>query len=157
MIRRVRILMDAGADMPSCLSYLSVRSSLILLLITGCSGEGANGPAPVAGKISYRGQPVTRGTIVFAPDPLRGGEGDPVRTSIQPDGRYQMPGADKQGVAPGWYRVTVAAVDMGPIDPGSPILVPRSLLPEKYRDPELSGLSCEVKAGRDNTINFNLE
>jgi hypothetical protein len=30
-------------------------------------------------------------------------------------------------------------------------------VPEKYRDPELSGLSCEVKPECANCIDFNLE
>jgi hypothetical protein len=35
--------------------------------------------------------------------------------------------------------------------------IPHSLLPDKYRDPELSGLIGEVKAGQENLIDFHLE
>jgi hypothetical protein len=31
------------------------------------------------------------------------------------------------------------------------------LLPEKYRDPELSGLFCEVKGGFAQALDFNLD
>jgi hypothetical protein len=46
--------------------------------------------------------------------------------------------------------------------PGAPALgqrlvVPRTLLPEKYRDPELAGLVREVKAGQENVINLALD
>jgi hypothetical protein len=35
--------------------------------------------------------------------------------------------------------------------------VPQSLLPDRYRDPDLSGLVCEVQADRSNVFDFNLE
>ena len=65
---------------------------------------------------------------------------------------------DKPGAAEGWYRVTIVALEpaFAPGQAGQRLL-PRSLLPEKYRDPELSGLVCEIKAGQDNCIDFNLE
>jgi hypothetical protein len=31
------------------------------------------------------------------------------------------------------------------------------VLPEKYRDPERSGLACEIKGDRENEINFDLD
>jgi hypothetical protein len=34
---------------------------------------------------------------------------------------------------------------------------PAPLLPERYRDPELSMLRCEVKANQTNTIDLNLD
>jgi hypothetical protein len=40
---------------------------------------------------------------------------------------------------------------------GQRLAASRSLLPTKYRDPELSGLVCEIRAGQVNTINFDLE
>jgi hypothetical protein len=97
------------------------------------------------------------GTIVFTPDAIRGGTGLPVRAEIQPDGSYRLKTTETAGLPPGWYRVTVAAVDTASPAPGMPFAGPRSLLPVKYRDPEQSGLLCEVKAGKENAINFNLE
>ena len=32
-----------------------------------------------------------------------------------------------------------------------------SILPEKYRDPELSLLACEIKPDRPNQLDFNLD
>ena len=61
------------------------------------------------------------------------------------------------GTIPGWHRVTVLAIEMTPPAPGQPYGEPRSMLPARYSDPRLSGLLCEVKAGRDNAINLNLE
>lgn len=129
---------------------------LATLNLTGCGGT-SDGPAAATGKVSYRGQPLPHGTIVFTPDAVRGGTGLPVRAEIQPDGSYRLKTADAAGMPPGWYRVTVAAVDTASPAPGMPFAGPRSLLPVKYRDPEQSGLLCEVKAGKENAINFNLE
>jgi hypothetical protein len=129
---------------------------LLLLLAAGC-GSNSTEPAPVSGKVSFRGTPLSTGTIVFTPDPVRGFAGPPVCAEIQTDGGYQLQSADQAGVAPGVYRVTVAAVVPGATYPGQSFAPPQSLLPDKYRDPDLSGLTCEVKAGRPNAFNFNLE
>jgi hypothetical protein len=40
--------------------------------------------------------------------------------------------------------------------PGEPYSTPQSIVPEKYRDPELSQLACEVKPHRSNQFDFNL-
>ncbi|MBL8799692.1 MAG: hypothetical protein JNM56_37765 [Planctomycetia bacterium] len=140
---------------PSCRTALLALAPF-LLAFSGCGGA-AELPAAATGKVSYRGQPLPHGTIVFTPDTIRGGAGLPVRTEIQPDGSYRLKTADAGGLSPGWYRVTVAAVDTASPPPGTPPSGPRSLLPVKYRDPEQSGLLCEVKAGKENAINFNLE
>jgi hypothetical protein len=116
----------------------------------GC-GSGADSLMPVRGKVSYRGNLLTSGTIVFCPDAERGTEGNISCAEIAPDGGYSLKTGDQEGIAPGWYRVTVAAlVGSGPYDP-------RSVLPEKYRDPQLSGLQCQIKLGHDNVVDFELE
>jgi hypothetical protein len=127
------------------------------MLPAGCD-SGAGARVAVRGKVSYRGVALTTGVIVFAPDPGHGANGPLASARIQSDGRYELQTDDAPGVPAGWYRVTVVAVE-APAQAPSPrgFAVPRSLLPDKYRDPELSGLTCEVRAGRENTINFNLE
>lgn len=127
-----------------------------LACAAGC-GKTAGEPTAVAGKVTYRGQALAAGTIVFTPDPARGAAGPPVGVDIQPDGGYRMPPKDTPPLAAGWYRVTVAAVQMQPAAPGQPYAQPRSLLPAHYRDPDRSGLICEIKPGIANGINFNLE
>jgi hypothetical protein len=131
--------------------------ALPLVLIAGCGSHGKSGTALVSGKVSYRNRALNAGTIVFTPDPTRGAAGDPVWADIGPDGSYHLKGGATPGLAPGWYRVTVAAVEPGQPALGQRFAMPRSLLPDKYRDPELSGLACEVRQGRENSINFNLE
>jgi hypothetical protein len=129
-----------------------------LLLAAGCGTESAPALAPVRGQVFYHGRPVTTGTIVFASDASRGTSGPLARGEIQPDGSYTLQTGDSAGAVVGWHRVTVVAV-MVPAapDPGQPFVMPRPLVPTRYSDPELSGLTCEVKAGKENGINFNLD
>jgi hypothetical protein len=134
------------------------RFRAILAITAGCfftGCESGTAPlAPVSGKVLYQNQPLPRGTIVFVPDADRGNNGPLAQGSIQAGGNYAVQTEGKPGAAPGWYRVTVIAVEApAGFYPGRS---PRSLVPEKYRDPQLSDLACEVKAGQENGINFNL-
>jgi hypothetical protein len=66
------------------------------------------------------------------------------KADIQADGSYVLRTGDAWGAVAGWHRVTVVSFDA-------------SALPARYRDPEQSGLSFEVRPNQDNTININLE
>jgi hypothetical protein len=129
-----------------------------LVLLAGCQGQQPP-LTQVRGKVWYRGVPVKCGTIVFTPDASKGHRGEPAIAEIQPDGSYQLRTGDAHGAAPGWHRVTLAAVVPGITSlqnhPYNPL--PQSILPDRYRDPELSGLRCEVKANQPNSIDFQLE
>ena len=131
--------------------------AILALLLAGCDG-GAPQLAPVGGKVSYQGVLLRGGTIVFVPDADRGNNGPLAKGTIQVDGKYTLKTGDMPGAMPGWYRVTVIAVEESRYPAGSNGLsVPRSLVPEKYRDPQLSDLTCEIKPGQENGIDFNLE
>lgn len=131
--------------------------SAVLVLLAGCDA-GSAPLAPVHGKVSYKGAPLPRGTIVFIPDASRGSSGPLARADIQADGSYRLRTGGSEGAPAGFHRVTVAALAAPAAVPaGQRFSVPRSLLPEKYRDPDLSQLTCEVKPGKENGINFNLE
>jgi hypothetical protein len=125
---------------------------LLFLGVPGCGTRPDNLPA-VRGRVFYNRLPLTGGTVVFTPDPDRGGSGPLAHADIQPDGSYVLKTEDRPGAAPGWYRITIAALQPGPPSSGPP----RSLLPPRYRDPDLSGLSCQVQDGQENTCDFNLE
>jgi len=142
--------------MPSRLMSCCLVAALAIVP-AGCGRTTPQGLVPVAGKVNYRGRPLTSGTIVFVPDAERGTNGALARADIQPDGSYRLRAGDVPGTVPGWHRVTVTCVEDGGLAPGQILVVPRSILPPKYQDPQMSGLSCEVKPGQENTINFNLE
>lgn len=128
--------------------------SVAVLMLTGCD----SGPtlAPVRGQVTYQGAPLRRGTIVFTPDAKRGGHGPLASADIQSDGSFTLHTGDLPGAVVGWHRVTIVAVEAAAAAQGQRFAVPRSLIPEKYRDPELSGLMCEVR-NKDNGIHFNLD
>src|SRR5262245_37798980 len=128
-----------------------------LALLAGCE-RGPEPLVPVTGKVFYRGTPLPTGTVVFTPDAQRGGSGQVASAEIQKDGSFRLRTGDADGAAAGWHRITVLAVEPPPGElPKDRFLIPRSLVPEKYRDPELSGLAREVKPGKENQIDLHLE
>jgi hypothetical protein len=107
---------------------------------------------PVQGKVTYRGYGLTNGVVVFAPD-QRG----PLATGrIREDGSFVLYTGDSPGVYPGQYRVTVSSLNGGSTESWGRFDFPRSAIPEKYRDPELSRLACDVKANRSNNFDVDL-
>jgi hypothetical protein len=125
------------------------------LFLAGCDA-GTPTLVPVSGKVFYQNQPLPRGTIVFIPDADRGNNGPLAQGTIQGGGTYAIQTGDKPGVMPGWYRVTVISLENTSGFSLNGSAIPRSLVPTRYRDPQLSDLACEVKAGQENGINFNL-
>jgi hypothetical protein len=140
---------------------MSTRSTLaglaLLLLAAGC-GQDDPAPAVVRGRVYYLGAPLSRGSIVFSPDPDKGGSGPLARGDIRSDGTYTLACDGRPGAPPGWHRVTVVAVESPPTRPaGTAFANVRSLLPRKYAAPDWSGLEALVKPGEDNVIDFHLE
>jgi hypothetical protein len=115
----------------------------LLVLLAGC-GPGEPELAPVSGQVLYRGRPLAGGTVVFTPDPDRGGRGPLAVAEVGPDGRYALKTEGRPGAVAGWHRITVAP--------------PRSAaLPPRYRDPGRSGLRFEVQPGKANHHDLRLD
>jgi hypothetical protein len=132
-------------------------AATFLLLSAGC-GSGTGSFQPVHGTVSYQNKPLTCGTIVFTPDASRGHAGPIAWSAIKSDGSYSLRTEKSMGASPGWYRVTVSAVEMAAQpEAGERYAVPHSLVPERYRDPDLGDLVREVVPGRASVINLNLE
>jgi hypothetical protein len=132
-------------------------AACLLLLAAGCR-SGSAPLTPVRGKVSYRGQLLRSGAIVFTPDTARGTQGELAFAEIQPDGTYTLKTGDAAGAVPGWHRVTVCSLfPPAAALPGQPPAPAVSVLPARYHDPRLSGLSCEVKAEQTNSIDFQLD
>lgn len=114
-----------------------------LLLILSCGGSGDN-LAPVQGQVFFRGQPLTGGTIVFTPDPERGGSGPQAWAEIGSDGRFQLSTEGRRGAVVGWHRITIGCAAA-------------AKLPGRYRDPEMSGQNFEVRRDRFNRCDLHLD
>ena len=127
------------------------RPSRALALVTlltplswGC-GSQSERPATVSvqGKVSYKGQPVTKGTVTFQSD-----GGQTATGEIQPDGTYKLSTfAKDDGALPGRHKVMIIANDSDPtLMPGSSpgYKPPKDLVPKKYALLETSGLEADV-------------
>jgi hypothetical protein len=119
--------------------------ALVWLPVAGCD-TGPGSPVPVRGTVYYRNAPLQGGILVFTPDPVRNGDGPMSHAEIGADGAYTLRTEGSLGAIPGWHRVTVTAFPNA-----------RPPLPPRYGDPEQSGLSFEVKPGRENIIDIYLE
>ena len=137
------------------------------LACTGC-GSGLE-LAPVSGRVTMNGQPVTQGEITFVPH-----DGPPAMGTISADGTFQLTTLEAgDGAVLGQHQVTIMAtkVGSGSLAPtsfeqelqgaqaGGKMLIPGTvtwLVPEKYSRLQTSDLTAEVKSGT-NAIDFDLK
>lgn len=127
---------------------------LAFLLVTGCGGGPKLPPtAPVSGVVTLNNHPLPRGMVQFVPDVSKGTNGAPAVGNIGPDGRFKLQTAGKDGAIVGQHKVAVESRQEVDMSKGS--WAP-SLIPEKYNNPDRSGLTFEVKAGKDNTFDIQL-
>lgn len=110
---------------------------------------------PVTGKITHQGQPLERGTVVFTPQP--GTPGPPAVGNIEPDGSYRMSTAGRDGAAVGKHTVTVNSRRELTLEESNNLVIPTSLIPEHYGQPDKTGLEFEVVAGAENVYDIPLE
>lgn len=151
-----------------------------LATYAGCGGpEGVPGVVKVSGTVTLDGTPVEAATVSFRP------EGDARAASGRTDanGRFQLttlnPG---DGALPGSYKVSISKVEdtdpahqitaeemaemmsgdkqapKGPTRPGQKTknVGMKYHVPQKYMDPEKSGLTATVTADGDNNFTFEL-
>lgn len=132
----------AGAAI-SCLAAIA--------LAAGC-GEARPRTAPVEGTITYKGQNLPHGTIMFQPDD------GPAATAEIHNGRYVLTTyRDGDGAVLGKHRVTVISLaDQSARLPEERSPFPPALVPLHYNFPDRSGLTAEVE-DRSNIIDFPLK
>jgi hypothetical protein len=120
---------------------------LFLILLSGC----AEPTADVSGSVSYKGNPVTSGSISF----IMRGKGIGQDAPISSTGSYKMPAA----MPVGNYLVCYVPPSPEPQDPakvkGPPPAV-KSDVPTKFQDVQTSKLSFEVRSG-NNEIPIDLK
>ena len=130
-----------------------MAGATIIALQGGCGSSQAPGSTTVRGRISFQGEPVAGGAVVFVPDPDRGGSGKPIRGETGPDGTFELQSEGTPQIPPGWYRVAIAP------PPGSPsIPAPgHTIFPPQLRRPDLSTLVRKVEPGQEHFFEFAIE
>ena len=134
-----------------------------LVMVIGCSGGPAvdpNRPAtvPAGGTVTYNGQPLEGATVAFLPktptDPGASGRTDA-------SGKFSLTAfAPGDGAVPGSYLVTISKVEGSTAvqeDSEAAPVIPKSLIPEKYNNPQGSALTAEVAEGSENQFTFELK
>lgn len=123
----------------------------LVLVVAGC-GDGLPNKA-VSGTVTWKGQPLDRGTIELVP---ADGQGVPIGGIIQ-NGRYEF--LRTPGVPPGVYQVRISSRKgtrrpsrVPDADMADPTV--KEQLPLKYN--VKTELQAEVKTGGGNTFDFDL-
>jgi hypothetical protein len=113
--------------------------------------------AAVEGVITYQGKLLDHGKVVFSPQ--SGTPGPAAIGTIQADGSYFMQTAGREGAAIGSHRVTVhCRRELTEAERQSrSLLVPESLIPDKYWKKDQPSLEYEVIAGKTNKYDIMLE
>jgi hypothetical protein len=130
-----------------------IRTALVVFALTALSGCG--GRIPVSGKVTVDDKPLKSGGVTFVPDTEKGNNSTVNAIGqIKEDGTYELFTEGKPGVAPGWYKVLIAAA-ANPIDNSGAATTdgkklyapPQSLVHDKYSKLKATDLSFEVKSG----------
>jgi len=107
------------------------------------------------------GKPLEKAEVTFLPK-QGGPNARPARGRTDQHGRFRLrtyfgPSDDTNGALVGQYMVTIRKVDVpqGVIDPEDQ-KPPQNQLPERYGNPQQSGLSATVTEDGDNTFEFSL-
>jgi hypothetical protein len=124
---------------------------LLLCFVFGCGNKVKT--APVSGTVTYKGQPVTFGKITFIDS-----QGRPGFAELGADGRYTL------RATVGECKVALEAREIEP--PHDPkqrkqarpgMYIGKSFIPEKYENPQQSGLTFKVEDKENNTADFALK
>jgi hypothetical protein len=130
-------------------SRISTLAALVLLLSGGC-GQKTASVAAVRGTLTLNDKPLQSGNVVTIPSAGHGAVG------IIQNGKFELSTFGKNdGAVPGTHKVAIVARE--PAQGNGPEAVPGKLLvPERYTNPDASGLAIEVKAGEVNTPTLKL-
>jgi len=138
----------------------------LCFLFTGCGGGDIGKPkvAPVSGKVTQKGKPLTAGDVMFTPSGgPEGASGHIASGQIQSDGSYTLTTFNTgDGAVLGKHKVTVVARETADLKKmnelkGGAIAykLPKSLVAPKYTKVDTTPLTYTVEDGR-NTIDIEL-
>ena len=126
---------------------------LLCAFLLGTCGCGADQPemGRVRGKVTLGGVPLTSGSVISYPESGRGASG-----AIQSDGTFELETNEYgKGAVVGKHRLTVLAYNGDPTAAFESDQV-RLAVPHKYTQPDSSGLSVVVSAGKEELVTLAL-
>lgn len=131
-----------------------VFALMLAVALPGCGGSDMKIGA-VSGKVTFRGQPVTEGTVSF----INADAGAGAEAKLGTDGTYAVETPDG-GLPVGTYAVSITPPlyldDSDPKTPPSWVEKKVANIPQKYRSHYKSGLTATVQEG-DNDVPFDLK
>jgi hypothetical protein len=114
--------------MRGCWEWLAL---VLLGSLLGCGSDNGLNLGRVRGTITYKGEPVVFGDILFYPDDTRGTVGPGASATLKSDGTYvlstEQPG---DGVIVGFHKIAITGLDPEPVRQSGPN--PKSD-PEEFR------------------------
>jgi hypothetical protein len=145
-------------------SVKAIAFASFLIAIVGC-GRGLPETAPVHGRVTVDGQPVSEGMMTFHPP-----AGRPATGVIKPDGTFELSTFEPaDGALLGSHRVTIDATKTIAATAGAKSWeeelamggIPSTdektvwLVPAEFAELQTTNLTAEVRAG-ENEINFDV-
>ena len=140
---------------------LACFALVCVTMVIGCGGAPVDPNRPTTfeagGTVTYNGSPLEGATVAFLPqDPKAPGASG--RTDAS--GKFVLTAFEAgDGAVPGSYLVTISKVEKvadASDDSEAEVVVPKSLIPEKYNTPQGSGFTAEVTEGGENQFTFDL-
>lgn len=133
---------------------------LMLGIVAGCSGETEGGleTHPVTGVVTYLGKPEAEVVVTFHAQDEEGVNAQAVTNQageFTVFTSFDMGKREQEGMVAGRYRVTAIKTDK--LDFQSGQMVPKDLLPARYRKPQTSGLEETIVAGEKHHLILDLK
>ena len=127
--------------------------ALLLGQTTGCTNNNPLGAIRIKGKVTYNGEPLGQGEVLYNPV---NSSGRRAKGKIQSDGTFQLTTLEtNDGAIPGEYQISILAYAPHPGEPTRTVeseqrdqikqrIKRGHIIPERYTDPETSGLTDSV-------------
>ncbi|WP_145062745.1 hypothetical protein [Adhaeretor mobilis] len=128
-----------------------LAACLFAVALAGCDSPSyEQDTAPVSGRVTLDGEPLTQGIVYLLPSKGRSAKG-----LIKQDGSFVLKTySEGDGAQVGTHPATVAALPGDDMD--SATKKPSVTVPRRYSRPATSGLTVEVKPGENNEVEFAL-
>ncbi|MCZ2344330.1 MAG: phage tail protein [Bacteroidales bacterium] len=125
---------------------------LATLLLSGCGQPEPDPMTTVHGTVTFQGQPLAGGLIVFSPDRERSTATRTLAAEIGGDGQYFLITDGLSNVPPGWYHIAIA--DTADLYTSAENTV---RFPAALRRSDCSHLEREIIAGHDHVFDFHVQ